>query len=239
MSFSVIAPAALRTMFTRTSSCGSFSRASDRAPERALHVGLDDQVQLGDLGALRPDASALERRRAARRRARPRGPSPRAPDATWRASRSSSTSRNVVARVRHRAPPEDLHGLARDRPASTAARSRPASRGSCSTRCPTDEGVAHRRACRAARAPWRPARGPCRGAPRCTVPRAWPVGIALQLLEVGHQQDRLEQGVEVDLRALAETSTNSTVPPHSDGTTPCSTIWCAHGSGRPPPCRSC
>ena len=52
MSFSVMAPAALCTMFTRTSSCGSFSSASDSAPERALDVGLQDQVELGDLRAL-------------------------------------------------------------------------------------------------------------------------------------------------------------------------------------------
>ena len=142
----------------------------------------------------------------------------------WRASRSSSTSRNSSPDARHAAPPEDLRPASRDRPRRPLRRSRPASRGSCSSSCPQT------RASPTASVPRctsTVATGP-RPLSRCasiTVPRAWPVGIALQLLEVGDQQERLEEGVEVHLRAWRRRRRTRPSPPHSDGTTPCSTIW--------------
>ena len=219
MSLSVIAPAALRITLTRTSSCGSLASASHERPDRTLDVGLDDQVELGDLVALGLRHQLLEGRRAAsttisaartfglallRRRGAPRArPRPRG---CRRPRRGSPTSR---------APGPACWA----RPASPAARSRRASRGSSPTSA-RRRPCRRRRACRAGRARSPPGRGPCRGAPRARRRERGRPGRALQLLEIGHQQDRVEQLVEVGARLGARRRRTRPSPPHSVGHEP-------------------
>ena len=152
------------------------------------------------------------------------GASPRARPRCGGASRSSSTPRNSSPASGTCVQPEHLRRASPGRRRRRAGRSRRTSRATLRVRaCPQTRASPDLERALAARAPWRPGRGPCRGAPRGRRPARGRVGSALSSCEVGDQQDRLEQRLEVRPRLRRDVD-ELVSPPHSDGTRPRSTI---------------
>ena len=65
-SFSVMPPTPVWMTLTRTSGCSIFCELADDRLDRALHVGLEDDVQVGDAARLQLLEQLLERDAAAR-----------------------------------------------------------------------------------------------------------------------------------------------------------------------------
>src|SRR5512132_2810070 len=169
----------------------------DERPDRALHVRLHDQVQLGGLVALGPRHQLLQGRRA--RRDHFGGADLRLAllhDVACRALVLDLA--DVVARVRGRRPAEDLHrlagpGLLHCLPVLVEHRADLRPRGAGHDRVADVERAAldeHARDRSTALVQVRLEHDPA-GAPD---------RVALELLEIGHQQDRVEQVVQVGPR---------------------------------------
>ncbi len=208
-------------MFTRTSSCGSLSNASDSAPSEpwtsAFTIRFISGTSARSACRIRSDSvggreitSSAERIFASRS------------EAMWRASRSSSTSRKSSPALGTWLHPRICTGF--DRPAWI--RDRPFS--SCMARIFANA-VPQISASPADSVPFctsTVAIGP-RPLSRCasiTVPRAYPVGSPFSSSRSATSRI-VSSNVSSPALVFAETSTNSNVPPYSDGTMPSSTIW--------------
>ena len=197
MSLSVIAPAALRIDVDPHLVLRQLRQRVHERPDRTLDVGLDDQVELGDLVALGPRHQLLQGRRARRHHLG---------RADLRLALLHDVARralvldlaDVVARVRGRRPAEDLHrlagpGLLHLLPVLVEHRAdlRPRGAGDDGVahveRATLDEHARHRAA---ALVQVRLEHDPASAADR----------VALELLQIGHQQDRVEQVVQVGAR---------------------------------------